>query len=97
MIAFVSCVAEHVGDERASSTWVSPPRTSGHRYALLLRESGQVIMEDIQELRAALKERAYEFKDLPAMGRSHGVHAEPIAFGLKFALCMRTWAETSTG
>jgi adenylosuccinate lyase len=87
VIAFVSCVAEHVGDEaRFIHLGLTSSDVLDTAYALLLRESGQVIMEDIQELRAALKERAYEFKDLPAMGRSHGVHAEPIAFGLKFAL-----------
>jgi adenylosuccinate lyase len=55
-------------------------------FALQLKESGQILIEDIREIMEALKKRAFEFKHTPAMGRSHGIHAEPVTFGLKFAL-----------
>jgi len=87
VIAFVSAVAEHVGeDARFIHLGLTSSDVLDTAYALLLKESGMVIVEDIQDMRAVLKDRAYEFKDLPAIGRSHGVHAEPITFGLKFAL-----------
>ena len=44
------------------------------------------IRDRIRDLMDVLKRRAFEFKHTPAMGRSHGIHAEPISFGLKFAL-----------
>ena len=87
IIAFVSCVAEYVGeDARFIHMGLTSSDVLDTAYSLLLKESGKVIIEDIKALMASLKKRAYEFKDTPAMGRSHGIHAEPITFGLKFAL-----------
>lgn len=87
VIAFVSAVGEHVGeDARFIHMGLTSSDVLDTAYALLLKESSTVIIEDIKTLMAALKKRAYEFKDTPAMGRSHGIHAEPITFGLKFAL-----------
>jgi len=87
VIAFVSCVAEYVGED---SRFIHMGMTSSDvldtTLALQLRESGHIIMQDIRDLMEALKKRAFEFKYTPAMGRSHGIHAEPITFGLKFAL-----------
>lgn len=53
---------------------------------LRLKEAADLLLADLDELLKVLKERAYEFKDLPMVGRTHGVHAEPITLGLKFAL-----------
>jgi len=53
--------------------------------ALLVQEASAQIREGLQRLAVALKARAFEFKDTPAVGRTHGVHAEPITFGLKLA------------
>lgn len=87
VIAFVSCVGEYVGDDaRYIHMGLTSSDVLDTAYALLLKESGQVIMEDLKALLQALKRRAHEFKHVPAMGRSHGIHAEPITFGLKFAL-----------
>ncbi len=87
VIAFVSCVAEYVGeDARFIHMGLTSSDVLDTAYSLLLKESSTVIIEDIKALMASLKKRAYEFKDTPAMGRSHGIHAEPITFGLKFAL-----------
>jgi len=87
VIAFVSCVGEYVGDDaRYIHMGLTSSDVLDTAYALLLKESGQVILEDMKVLLQALKRRAHDFKHVPAMGRSHGIHAEPITFGLKFAL-----------
>ncbi|MCF7933072.1 MAG: adenylosuccinate lyase [Acholeplasmataceae bacterium] len=54
--------------------------------ALILKAVNNVIRQDIVKLKQILKKRAYETRDLPAMGRTHGIHAEVTSFGLKFAL-----------
>ncbi len=54
--------------------------------ALRLQESADLLLADVDGLLAVFKERAYEWKDLVMVGRTHGVHAEPITLGLKFAL-----------
>lgn len=87
VIAFVSCVAEYVGeDARFIHMGMTSSDVLDTAFALQLKESGQIIVTDIGELMEALEKRAFEFKHTPAMGRSHGIHAEPITFGLKFAL-----------
>src|SRR5262249_61203062 len=47
--------------------------------------AAELLLPDIDVLLAALKKRAFEYKDTPCIGRSHGIHAEPITFGLKLA------------
>jgi adenylosuccinate lyase len=54
--------------------------------ALLLKEALVLIIDDVKTLMAVVKERAYQEKDTPMIGRSHGIHAEPITFGLKLAV-----------
>ncbi len=53
--------------------------------ALLVKQASGIIREDLKKLREVLKRRAWEFKDTPAIGRTHGIHAEPVTFGLKLA------------
>src|SRR6202040_1512528 len=53
--------------------------------ALLIGQASTIISEDLERLAEVLKRRAWEFKDTPQIGRTHGVHAEPITFGLKIA------------
>src|SRR5581483_5218834 len=53
--------------------------------SLLVKEASDVIRKDLQRLSDVLKRRAWEFKDTPMIGRTHGIHAEPITFGLKLA------------
>jgi adenylosuccinate lyase len=87
VIAFVSCVAEYIGeDARFVHMGLTSSDVLDTAYALQCKEAGAVIIEDIRMLMEALKMRAYEYKDLPSMGRSHGIHAEPVSFGSKFAL-----------
>ena len=54
--------------------------------SIQLRDSCILIIEDLNKLSEVLAKRAKEFKYTPSIGRSHGIHAEPMSFGLKFAL-----------
>src|SRR5207245_2333084 len=54
--------------------------------ALLLRDACDILLKKVDALLEVLKRRAFEFKDTPQIGRTHGVHAEPTSFGLTFAL-----------
>ncbi len=87
VIAFLTSVAENVGP---ASRHIHEGLTSSDvldtAFALQLGEASQMLMEDMVRLLEVLKRRACEFKDTVMMGRSHGIHAEPITFGLKFAL-----------
>jgi adenylosuccinate lyase len=87
VIAFVSNVAEHVGPE---GRWVHYGLTSSDvvdtALAMLMRDACDVILKDLAELMVVVRQRAHEFKDTPMIGRTHGVHAEPMTFGLKLAL-----------
>ena len=86
LIAFVSCVAESVGD---AARYIHKGLTSydveDTALALRLRESADILLEDLKDLRAAIAEKADEHRHTVMMGRTHGVHAEPITFGLKMA------------
>src|SRR5256884_6458891 len=86
VIAFTTAVAEIVGPE---ARWFHYGLTSNDvvdtAQALLVRQASSIIGEDLQRLAEVLKRRAWEFKDTPMVGRTHGVHAEPITFGVKLA------------
>jgi adenylosuccinate lyase len=87
VIAFVSAVAENVGEaSRFIHLGVTSSDILDTAFALMLKRAASVILKDIDVLMDTLKRRAYEFKETPQMGRSHGIHAEPITFGLKLAL-----------
>ncbi|MBN1635849.1 MAG: adenylosuccinate lyase [Deltaproteobacteria bacterium] len=87
VIAFVSCVGEYVGDDaRFIHLGLTSSDVLDTAFALQLKESSDIILEDIKLLMTSLKEQAFEYKSTPTMGRSHGIHAEPTSFGLKFAL-----------
>jgi adenylosuccinate lyase len=86
VIAFTTAVAEFVGPE---SRWFHYGLTSNDvvdtAQALLIGQASKIITEDLRRLAAVLERRAWEFKDTPMVGRTHGVHAEPITFGFKLA------------
>ncbi|RLA97442.1 MAG: adenylosuccinate lyase, partial [Deltaproteobacteria bacterium] len=87
VIAFVSCVAEYVGeDARYIHMGITSSDVLDTAYALLLKDSANILVKDIEELMLSLKGMAFQYRDTMVMGRSHGVHAEPTSFGLKFAL-----------
>ena len=87
VIAFTTAVAEHVGEQ---ARWLHFGLTSSDvidtAQALQMREACDVILADLQALAVAIHERAVEHKRTPMIGRTHGVHAEPITFGWKLAL-----------
>lgn len=87
VVAFLTNVAENLGEE---SKYIHFGMTSSDildtTLSLLMREAGQVILKDLHELSRSVKKRAFEFKHQPMIGRTHGVHAEPVTLGLKFAL-----------
>jgi adenylosuccinate lyase len=86
VIAFTTAVAEIVGPD---ARWFHYGLTSNDvvdtAQALLIRQASAIIAEDLVRLSDALKRRAWEFKDTPMVGRTHGIHAEPITFGFKLA------------
>ena len=86
VIAFTTAVSEFVGPD---SRWFHYGLTSNDvvdtAQALLVKQASELIDAGIVRLSAALEKRAREFKDTPQIGRTHGVHAEPITFGLKLA------------
>ena len=87
VIAFLTSVAEKVGPE---SRYVHKGLTSSDivdtAQSLLMKEAAGIIIKDLKELIAVLKEQAFRYKNTVCIGRSHGVHAEPMTFGLKFTL-----------
>jgi adenylosuccinate lyase len=87
VVAFLTNLAENIGKE---AKYVHYGMTSSDildtSLSLLMREAGEVILQDLDKLSSSLKKNAFEFKYAPMIGRTHGVHAEPITLGLKFAL-----------
>ena len=87
VIAFTTCVAEYVGEDARYIHWgLTSSDVLDTSFSMLLKQSAEVLLGDIDELLAAIKEKAYQHKDTVMIGRSHGIHAEPITFGLKLAL-----------
>lgn len=87
VIAFLTSVAEFVGpDSRYIHLGMTSSDLLDTAFALQLAEAGRIIENDLRVLLEAIKKRAFEHKLTPMMGRSHGIHAEPITFGLKLAV-----------
>jgi adenylosuccinate lyase len=86
VIAFTTAVAEIVGPH---ARWFHYGLTSNDvvdtAQALLIQQASLLIAGDLERLADVLERRAWEFKDTPMIGRTHGVHAEPITFGFKIA------------
>ena len=87
VIAFLENVASYVGP---AARWIHQGLTSSDildtTLAVQLTESCKILLDDVEALRVAIGKQARRFKMTPMIGRSHGVHAEPITFGLKLAL-----------
>ncbi len=87
VIAFLENVAESVGP---AARWIHQGLTSSDildtTLAVQLTESATILLDDLKKLRIAVADKARQFKMTPMIGRSHGIHAEPITFGLKLAL-----------
>lgn len=87
VVAFTRCVSESLGEEKK---WVHYGLTSTDvvdtAYGYLYKQANAILLKDIETFMETLKSQALKYKDTPCMGRTHGVHAEITAFGLKFAL-----------
>ena len=86
VIAFLTNVAEYVGpDSRFIHMGLTSSDILDTGFALQLKDAMNLIIDDVTEFMDTLKERAEEHKYTAMIGRSHGIHAEPITFGLKLA------------
>ncbi|MEW6267044.1 MAG: adenylosuccinate lyase [Thermodesulfobacteriota bacterium] len=87
VIAFLTNIEENVGPaSRHLHLGLTSSDVLDTANALLLVKAADILIEDVDLLLAALKRRAFEHKDTVMIGRSHGIHAEPITFGLKLAV-----------
>ena len=86
VIAFLTWAGEKMGPE---SRWLHQGMTSSDvldtSLSVQLTQAADILLADLDELLTVLKRRAYEHKLTPTIGRSHGIHAEPVTFGLKLA------------
>lgn len=86
VIAFLTNVAEYVGeDARFIHIGITSSDILDTTLAVQMKQAGEVLLKDLDSLKQVLKEKAKKYKYLPQIGRTHGVHAEPITLGLKFA------------
>lgn len=87
IIAFVSAVAENVGEE---AKYIHMGLTSSDvkdtALGIMMKEAADILLADLHKLKEAIFKRAAEHKYTPMIGRTHGIHAEPLTFGLKMAL-----------
>lgn len=87
VVAFTRAVSETLGEEKK---WVHYGLTSTDvvdtAYGYLYKQANEILLKDLEMFMETLKKQALKYKDTPCMGRTHGVHAEITAFGLKFAL-----------
>jgi adenylosuccinate lyase len=87
VIAFLTSVADYIGeDSRFLHLGLTSSDVLDTSFAMLLNESGGLLIDGIKKLMEAIKKRAIEHKETPMIGRSHGIHAEPVTFGIKMAL-----------
>ncbi len=87
IIAFLTNVAEYVGED---SKYIHKGLTSSDvkdtALGIMMKKSAELILDDLKKFREVLVRRAAEFKHTVCIGRTHGIHAEPMTFGLKLAL-----------
>ena len=87
IIAFLTNLEENVGED---SKYIHKGLTSSDvkdtAYCVMMRDAAAIILDDLNAFRAVLRRRAAEFRHTPCIGRTHGIHAEPMTFGLKLLL-----------
>ena len=87
VIAFLTNVAEYVGiDSRFIHMGMTSSDVVDTAFSVQLKQAGEMILKDLMEMKKILRLKALKYKYLPQIGRTHGIHAEPITLGLKFAL-----------
>ena len=86
VIAFLTCVAEYVGDSaRSMHLGMTSSDVLDTALAVQLKQASNLILKELKAFQTVLKNQALKHKMTPVMGRSHGIHAEPLTFGLKVA------------
>jgi adenylosuccinate lyase len=97
VIAFLTWVAEHVGDEaRFMHQGMTSSDVLDTCLAVQLTQAADILLAELDALLEAIKRRAHEHKLTPTIGRSHGIHAEPVTFGLKLAEAYAEFARCRT-
>jgi adenylosuccinate lyase len=87
VIAFLTSVAEFVGPEaRYLHKGMTSSDVLDTCFGYQLKQATAILLNDLDQVLSVLRHRAFEFKDTVQMGRSHGIHGEPVTFGLKLAL-----------
>lgn len=87
VIAFLTAVGETVGDDaRFIHMGMTSSDVVDTAFALQLRKAGELLLDKLSALGDALREKALLWKDLPCIGRTHGIHAQPVSFGAKILL-----------
>jgi adenylosuccinate lyase len=87
VIAFLTCVGEHIGpDSRYLHLGLTSSDVLDTCLACQLKEASELLLEDIDRFMEVLKNKAQRHKNTVMIGRTHGIHAEPVTFGLKMAL-----------
>jgi len=85
VVAFVNSVLEYIGDDACYfHLGVTSSDVMDTGFSLMLRDSLDVVLEELDSFMKEVKAKAIEFKNLTCVGRTHGIHAEPMSFGLKF-------------
>jgi adenylosuccinate lyase len=86
VVAFIESVSEFIGPaSRYFHMGVTSSDILDTSFSCLLKEACDIIIDDVQGLMEVLRDKAFEYKDVRVMGRTHGMHAEPTTFGLKLA------------
>lgn len=97
VIAFLTNVAEYVGkDSRYIHLGLTSSDMLDTALAIQLKEASDILLKDLNHLTNVLKEKAFQYKNTIMIGRSHGIHAEPITFGLKIALWYEEFRRNTT-
>jgi adenylosuccinate lyase len=87
VIAFLSCVAESIGDDaRFLHVGMTSSDVIDTGLAIQFKEASSILIQDVKDLMSVVRRQAQKYKWTVMIGRTHGVHAEPITFGLKLAL-----------
>ena len=98
IIAFLTSVAESIGDDaRFLHLGMTSSDVMDTALAIQLKEASAILVQDVRDLMKVLRRQAFKYKSTVMIGRTHGVHAEPITFGLKLALWGRDDLAHDTG
>jgi adenylosuccinate lyase len=97
MIAFLTSVAESIGDDaRFLHVGMTSSDVMDTALAIQFKEASAILVQDVRDLMKVLRRQAFKYKWTVMIGRTHGVHAEPITFGLKLALWYQEMARNLT-